>query len=80
MIGAATKWIKYDKDSIGSPKPYEWCLWSLVINGSRNYFGSMLIEQYGERFVQWDGLAAFDIDDSLYFARVIKMCSDHRIL
>lgn len=73
METAATRWLKYDPNSLGSPKPYNWCLWTLVIDGERNYFAGSIIEQGGKQFINWAGFTSFDIDSTLYYAHVIPL-------
>jgi len=79
VIYAATQWFRYDPSSIFSPRIGEWCLFTLIIGDERNYFAGKIIETAtGAVRVQWDGLGAFEIDDTLFWARVRKLNSANR--
>ena len=71
---AAGTWQKFDPNPvhIGNIREGEWCLWSMIIDGQRNYFsGSWFTDRTGRPCVQWQGSGAFWADDgSVYWARV----------
>ena len=72
--GAATPWQKfsYDQNALGQPRQGEWCLWSMVISGQRNYFSGSW-RMYGDKnepLVTRNGGTSYKIDDTVYWARV----------
>jgi len=70
---AATSWLKYEQTSILSPNIGEWCLWSMIENGKRNYFTGSLFMSDCLLMLSWDGFRPVVPDDTLYYARVNKM-------
>lgn len=67
---AATHWIKYDPISIVGPREREWCLWSMVIKGERNYFSGRLVVIGNQTYLYWEGNKTFNIDDSVFYAHI----------
>lgn len=70
---AATQWCKYDPAFICSPCLGKWCLWTMEINGERNYFGGVLFKSDGKLLIGFDGFGNFEPNDTLYFARVLPL-------
>lgn len=71
---AATSWLKYtaNKESIFDPQVGEWCLWSMIHDGDRNYFSGKLFNSGGLLMLDWDGFRPVYPNDTLYYARVNK--------
>lgn len=70
---AATTWIKWNPESPLGPILGEWCLWSMVWGGERNYFSGCLLEIEGKLFLKWEGFSSIAPDDSVWWARVNKL-------
>jgi len=76
MDMAASRWMKYDTSNTPSivqalqPQPGEWCLWTMEIDGVRNYFSGRVFESGHRWWIGWDGFGTYPINDTLYFARV----------
>ena len=70
---AATAWFRYDPDSPFAPEMGEWCLWSRIIDGERNYFSGRLFASSGEIYLRWDGGRSYTVNDTVYWARVEKL-------
>jgi len=71
----AAPWLEYNgnKDSILDPQIGEWCLWSMIHNGKRNYFTGSLFMSGHLLMLGWDGFRPVYPNDTLYYARVNKM-------
>lgn len=72
---AATIWLKYDQSSLLVPAPGEWCLWSFVHRGERNYCtGSLFISKHTDKILlNYDNCQSVEMDDTFYFANVNTM-------
>lgn len=70
LLSAATVWQKYDPLSIVAPELEEWCLWSMTIQGHRDYFAGRLTSGKMRIVLHLDGFQTIDVDDSLYYARI----------
>lgn len=74
VIYAATQWFRYDPSSIFSPQIGEWCLFTMEIDGKRNYFSGKIIETAsGAIRIRWDYGASYEINDTLHWARIRKL-------
>lgn len=70
---AATDWFEYnEKAIIAKPGISEWCLWSFIIDGKRNYFSGKLFRAANRVGLHIDGYRSFWVDEieSIYWARV----------
>ena len=67
---AATQWFKWSPDSVIGPDIGEWCLWTMVINGRRNYFSGSLFNLDDKVYLSWNGGMSVKPDDTTYWARV----------
>lgn len=67
---AATDWFPYRANSIFAPQEGEWCLWSTVIRGERNYFCGSLVERNGLVVIAADGWGFHEPDETTYWTRV----------
>lgn len=67
---AATGWFPYKPGTILSPSIGEWCLWSTIIRGERNYFTGKLFELSEKLGVLCDDRMYFEPDETTYWARV----------
>ena len=74
-MSAASVWLKFDINNTWlSPQIGEWCLWSMIIDGERNYFSGSLFKFSDESIrLYWDGYKTLKPDDTVYFARVNKI-------
>lgn len=70
---AATDWFPYRADSMFSPQEAEWCLWSTVIRGERNYFAGKLLWLSDRMAVMTDNRMYFEPDETTYWARIRKI-------
>lgn len=70
---AATRWIKYDAliGRLFGPNIGEVCLWSIKIEGKRNYFAGHLYQSDNDQTrLAWIGGPTLILDDTVYFARI----------
>lgn len=72
---AATVWLKYNPTDILAPVLNEWCLWSMIENGDRNYFSGKLFNSGDLLMLDWDGFRPVYPNDTLYYARINKIVS-----
>src|SRR5512145_1952186 len=79
---AATQWIRYDHGSLLSPTFGEWCLWSFVYDGSRNYFTGTLNVRDGDKRYLHCGPFTFYLSEihNVHFAREIFMVDERKHL
>ena len=73
---AATQWFKFNPDPkmrMFQPDKFEWCLWTMEINGQVNYFSGHWFEMDGEIRIQWQGYADFPLNETAQWARVKKL-------
>jgi len=72
-LHAATSWQKYILNRVDVPEIGEWCLWSIIENGKRDYFTGSLFMSDCLLMLGWDGFRSVVPDDTLYYARINKM-------
>lgn len=80
MLPAAIPWQKFNPDPsvLGSIREGEWCLWTMVISGDRNYFSGSWFMRDGQPWINWQGGPSYPANDTVYWARVIKLDTNRR--
>ncbi len=67
---AAGAWIKYDNQINLVPSHGQWCLWSMVISGHRNYFAGSSFPHHGKPHILFTPYTVVEINDTCYYALV----------
>lgn len=72
---ATTRWFKYQPEDLFAPGLGEGCLWTIEINGKRNYFYGYLaiFSSEGPICLVWQGGGRYELNNTLYWARIIHL-------